>query len=828
MHKLYLPALLSLLVGLSPLAGSEALLEKHCSTCHNDEKSKGKFNLRFLGNEPDHQSLEHWITVLDLVEAEEMPPEEDSELSKSDRETLVAFVNQKIHGYQSASQLTKKSKPRRMNNREFANSLRDVLLLEDIGAYGITGDLVGDTLHHGFDTHGETLGFSPFHLEKYMAAIRKVVDLTILSGPKPEVKQYTIKPERIQKEQRAQSSKRAAIFGNKEFYDFTDPLSSAIFSDFTSAPHSGRYKIAIQCTGKGRLTFPTKYTGLYPDDPIQVSLHLGDWVKTFDLPDDKIFEIVEDCWLPAGTPLELRNPTDGLRQYGNGNFKFQYRMTPDYYEKEDPVRYQKMLKEIAGKIPAKKLGRKKPGNHWSHWVDVWDGPRPRIVGATIEGPHFESWPPETNIALLGESPDVTNAEAILRPVAERAWRRPVKDDEMKELVDLVKLSAESMPQVEALKEGVISVLMSPSFLFLNTEEMDETGRLGSKLSYFLTSAPPSPQLNEFLANGKLKSFEGAREYLGSAVKEGRADAFLEHFPYAWMELADINFMAPDPDNFRFYHRKSVSDDMVNEVLNFFRHALENNIPLPEFLSANYSFINADLAEVYGIENGPKDSRFQKYTFTDGRRGGLLGMGAFLTVTADTLSTSPIHRAIFVMENFMGIHPTPPPPDVEIKEPDVRQAKTIKEILSAHTSDKTCATCHEAIDPWGYAFESFDSMGAWRDVYSVPDATTGDESLDDQKRSKKLMSTVPIDASARFRNGTAYEDIVGYRTQLLTPANRDRFVRCFISKLLLYANGESPADSDFVEVDKILNISAQNNYRVVDTIAAVVASPLFRD
>ena len=92
------------------------------------------------------------------------------------------------------------------------------------------------------------------------------------------------------------------------------------------------------------------------------------------------------------------------------------------------------------------------------------------------------------------------------------------------------------------------------------------------------------------------------------------------------------------------------------------------------------------------------------------------MGAFLTVTADSLATSPIHRAVYVMENFMGIHPTPPPPDVEIEEPDVRSAKTIKEVLAAHTENENCASYHETIDPWGYAFENYDSMGAWRDNY----------------------------------------------------------------------------------------------------------------
>jgi hypothetical protein len=163
-----------------------------------------------------------------------------------------------------------------------------------------------------------------------------------------------------------------------------------------------------------------------------------------------------------------------------------------------------------------------------------------------------------------------------------------------------------------------------------------------------------------------------------------------------MELNDINFMAPGPDRFRFYHRKNVSEDMIAEVMHFFRHAIDNNIPLPEFLSADYSFIRADLATIYGVDEMPRDSKLRNYTFTDGRRGGLLGMAAFHTATADSIGTSPIHRAVYVMENFLGIITTPPPPDVQFREPDVRQAKTIKEALQAHVADKNCSTCHQAI------------------------------------------------------------------------------------------------------------------------------------
>ncbi len=556
---------------------------------------------------------------------------------------------------------------------------------------------------------------------------------------------------------------------------------------------------------------------------------MGDRTRTFELPDEEVIEIELDEWLAKGTRFRLTHPTDAFTMVGNGNFKFQNRIAPLYLKEHHPKKYAKRVEEILTS-PRTNPKHKQNIDTWHNWTDLWQGARPRIFSAEIEGPVYESWPPKRQVALIGKNPKAKNAARILEPIAERAWRRPVVEGELDRIVAMVRKEAKTLGDIEALKEGIVAILVSPAFLLQNTEDNDPSGRLASKLSFFLQSSIPERELRQAAESGSLDSFNGVREEVKRQFASSKADEFLREFPHAWMELNDINFMAPDPDHYRFYHRKRLSEDMINEVFHFFRHVVENNLPVTEFVSADYSFINADLARIYGVEGEvPEDSDFRKFTFTDGRRGGVLGMSAFLTSTADNLSTSPIHRAIYVMENFMGIHPTPPPPDVEIKEPDVRQAKTIKEILSAHVSDENCASCHETIDPWGYAFESFDPMGAWRDTYTVPVAVTrksDEEDIPERKLWKDV--TIPVDPSAKFRNGIAYKSIVDFREQLLTDANRDRFVRCFITKLLTYANGTEPTKADYNEIDKILKKSAAHDYRIVETIAAVVESPLFRE
>ena len=809
------------------LSAGEALLQEHCADCHNEKKAKGKFKLSALGTQPTAENLDRWLDCIDLVSAEEMPPEDDSHLSVPDRKTLVAYFDDKVRDYhQQSAGSQRQSKPRRLNNREFANSVRDVLLLEDIGTHLPTANLIGDSLHHGFDTHGDTLSFSRFHLEQYIEAVRKIVDATILSGEKPETRRYQVAAESIAREQQSQNSKRPIRYGKNGKFDFLAPQLGAYFDDFKIAPETGRYRIKIRCTGVDRLVYDTKYTGFYHGDPIQLSVHLGDRVQTFELPDEKVLEIELDEWIAAGTRLKLYNPTDAFTMRGNGNFKFQYGITPDHLKENDPKRYDQLLEKIKARPRSKRANL----DTWHNWTEYWTGARPRLFGAEIEGPFYGSWPPKRQVALIGEDPQIENATEILLPIAKRAWRREVSASELDKIVSLVKSKADALGTIEAFKEGIVSILVSPAFLLINKVDSKPKDRFAEKFSYFLQSTIPDQQLHK----NKLDTFEAVYTEIADRIKNNQAEPFLRAFPTAWLELNDINFMSPDPAHYRFYHKKRLSEDMVAEALYFFRHAVEENLPLTEFLAADYSFINADLAAVYGITDVPQDSQLRKYVFTDGRRGGLLGMGAFLTATADSLATSPIHRAVYVMENFMGIHPTPPPPDVEIKEPDVRQAKTIKEILSAHTADENCASCHQSIDPWGYAFENFDPTGAWRDVYVVPkviktDADGNPLPADQSKKKRKSgrKETIPIDASAKFRGGAEYENIVDFRKTILTDANRDRFVRCFITKLLTYANGVEPTEADYVEISNILAKSAERDYRIVDTIAAVVDSPLFR-
>lgn len=826
------------------ILANPAVMETQCGKCHNDDKLKGDFSLSYLGNSPSKDTAFLWEDALDYVTLEEMPPPEKSELTDEDRDLLIQYLTQQVREYHESHETSKRIQPRRLNNRELANSVADVLMIEDVGTHQPTANLLGDTLYEGFDTNGDALGMSQFHLEQYINSLRKTLDATILSGNRPVTQKYLVSSDElgmtslIQDKKKEERWAKERVNRTPESIDFMDIRLKAYFENFETAPTTGLYRIKIRATGKDRGIYDQAYTGIYDGDAIRLRVHLGDRIHDFELPDEEIIEIELNEWIAAGTSLQLSYPTDGLRLRNNGNFKFQLAIAHDHLKEHDPELYEKVLREV---VPKASERLNKNPSHWSHWTNYWQGPRPRLFSAEVEGPFYESWPPKRQVLLLGEHPKAENAESILRPIAERAWRREVRDGELEAIVRLVQSNVGKLGDIEALKEGIVAILVSPSFLLINPEDGDPADRFATKLSYFLKSTTPTRQLLEAAHNGKLNSFHSVRSEVKRQFKTAEAEEFLKEFPQAWLQLDRINFMSPDPEHYPLYDRKRLSEDMVAEAEQFFRHAIEKNIPLPEFLSADYSFINADLAKVYEIENVQQDSKLRKYTFTDGRRGGLLGMGAFLTLTADSLSTSPIHRAVYVMENFLGITPDPPPPNVKIEEPDVRQAKTIKEILAAHTVDENCASCHRTIDPYGYAFENFDPVGAWREDYTMQIAPRPSKAkLREIEEEDKRLATqglpplprpwenkpIPVDSSATFRNGVEYHNIIEYRRHLLTDGNQARFVRCFISKLLTYANGDEP--EDYWEMEKLVEKSAEHGYRIIDTITAVIDSPLFRE
>jgi hypothetical protein len=457
----------------------------------------------------------------------------------------------------------------------------------------------------------------------------------------------------------------------------------------------------------------------------------------------------------------------------------------------------------------KPFAQLQPGNERSYGVlKAYRGPKLRIWEIQVEGPHQQNWPPPGHRALYGNlKPGDLNPETInerLSAFARSAFRRPPTEGELKPIRALVatKLDA-GFKLLDALQLGFQTILCAPGFLYQHEGEGELNGyALATRLSYLLWSSMPDEELLKLAAAGTLGEPATRRKQVARMLADPKGQRFARNFTRIWLELDNIGKMPPSKD-FVSYYRDNLESAMRKETEHFFGHILDKNLPLREFLAADYSFLNRELAEHYGMP-GLKGNHFRKVSLPNASRGGILGHASFLTASANGVDTSPVVRGIYVMNKLLGYTPPPPPDDVPAIEPDVRGATTLREQLIKHRADATCAQCHNKIDPAGFALENYDAIGGWRDQYD-----------------RKLK----VDASGKLPDGKTFASNAEFRK--LVVAQDETFTRCLTRKLLTYAVGRKLNSSDRPSIDAIQREMKTPEAGLRDLIQAVVLSEAFR-
>ena len=271
-----------------PVQADQTILKNHCAQCHSGPRPKGDFSIHDLGEAPTMDSADYWTGSLERVEAGDMPPAKHNNMTDQERGQLVRFLSEQVKLYESRVTPQTRAPPRRMSNREFINSVRDVLLLEHIGSHDPTSTLLGDTLHDGFDTHGDTLSLSEYHLEQYVTSVCRVLDGAILDGPRPESKTRHFRPHDFAilnplRRNRADNTKRSArgveVIGTQ--FQLHLP-------DFDTVPTTGRYRIRIRATGVDHHVYSQDDTGIYRDDPIVLRVTMGAKHTDINLPEESM------------------------------------------------------------------------------------------------------------------------------------------------------------------------------------------------------------------------------------------------------------------------------------------------------------------------------------------------------------------------------------------------------------------------------------------------------------------------------------------------------------------------------------------------------------
>jgi hypothetical protein len=437
----------------------------------------------------------------------------------------------------------------------------------------------------------------------------------------------------------------------------------------------------------------------------------------------------------------------------------------------------------------------------------------------ISGPYEATGPGDTPTRRLALSCDAEEpsgsrcAYEILSKLARRAYRRPVTDDDVAPLMAFYREGIDESFDA-GIRLALKRLLVSPEFLFRVEQEPAGTAAgdvyeisdlaLASRLSFFLWSSIPDDELLTIAERGELRSPQALERQVQRMLADPRATAFVENFAGQWLYLRNLDAVVPVQSVFPDFD-DTLRQGLKRETELFFGSIVQEDRSALDLLRADYTFVNERVARLYGLPN-IKGNHFRRVTHpSDSPRRGLLGHASILTVTSYPDRTSPVVRGKWILENLLGVPPPPPPDDVpELEETsDGGGTLSIRERLSAHRANPSCASCHALMDPLGFALENFNAVGVWRTI----DDTGG-----------------AIDASGALPDGTAFAGVDEFRAAL---ESSDLFVTTLTEKLLTYGLGRGVEAYDQPAVRTIVRDAASTDYRFSALITGVVQSPPFQ-
>ena len=791
--KFFLALLIPASLSASPFReGLEEFVEFHCYDCHGDGAEKGGFDIEKLGTDLDDEAaFAKWERVYDRVLAGEMPPKkknrpEAGELAKF-QETLSPALTE-AHAAHKGTVL------RRLNRNEYQNTLNDIFgtnlplveLLPDDGRSG------------GFDTVGDALGISVVQMQRYLEAMGQVVDAaTAKSVFRPEIGIINPRYDTHEEAKKVFIDKvwgytpdKAVVFFKQHGYPKGNLRSSEV-------KESGRYRIKV-----------TGYN-YQSDKPVTFSIGGSSWEKGTAKP------IYAFRSFPMGGPSTVEIVTTVKKG-------FMVAIEPwGICDKDDELR----------KVTAKN----------------YKGPGVAILDVKVEGPLLDEWPSSGHQLLFeglgreeiepGNPKDktkhwyvpkfaITNPPADVTPVLKRlataAFRRPVEDSELTPYADLFKGELDGgKTYSEALRTAAIAIFTSPDFLFLRERpgKLDDHA-IASRLSYFLTRTTPDEELLGLAAAGKLAT--DTRSQAERLMADPRFERFVTDFTDSWLNLRDID--ATSPDNLLYYeYDEFLQKSILDETRSYFRHLVSANLPVRNVVKSDFAFLNNRLAEHYGIE-GVEGPEFREVKLPeDSVRGGFLSQASILKVSANGTNTSPVKRGAWVLNHILGQPSPPPPPGTPGIEPDIRGATTLRDLLAKHRDSTSCNSCHSKIDPPGFALESFDPVGAYRENFRV---RGGGKQVKVQHMGRwyNTYTGAPVDASGEIADGREFDGFLQFRDML--AEDEDTLARSLVSKFLTFSTGREMGFSDRPEIERIVAASKPGGHRVRDLILLVVESPIF--
>ena len=803
-------ALFTLSLGLTGIARAaepfEAFLEKHCIRCHGQEKEKG--DLRFDRLSRDFKlgaDTHHWAEAMEQVNSGEMPPKNDKEPKPSQAE-MAAFVSSldALIKEGRASRLAARPPVAhyRLSRKEYQNTVYDLLGVRYNPAK--PGGLNEDTLWHGFERIGSSLSLSPSHVDRYYRAAETVLDRAFPPAPR-EAK--TVRKTAAEMHYGDPKATQEALdrFGIKRPLRellFPGRIEPALTPQWLGNPgpeQSGLYRLRL------------KASGIRPPggQPAHLSIGKSTGEETvaslveFDItaPEDapKVYEFDVYLDLPATLhfgvvatdSVDRRSGAAFRNVLGGRTYLFTHSSENRLLNANAPQMFDDKGNGIFSTVLV-------------DWIE-WEGPlETKAEKALRDG----VLPPDD------ASPEVVAEH--LRRFAERAWRRPVRVEELSEYLKAYRSErAAGEKPAEAYRVALQSVLTSRNFIYLvegdpTTRERLTDWELASRLSYFLWSSMPDDGLFSAAKGGTLNG-DGLAKQIDRLLTDQRIDRFVDDFARQWLQLHRVGMFPPDKKLYPGYD-SWLETSMRAEAVEYFRALFAQNLTVDAFIRSDWTMANARLCDFYGLP-APQEEGFQRVVFRpEHHRGGLLTMGAVLGLTSDGTRHRPVHRGVWLSEAILGKTPAPPPANVPAIEPNPPKnpKATLRDKLAAHAKDPNCAACHSKIDPLGLAWDNYDAIGQWRTREKVA-AGIGEDPL--------------VNPAGALPDGRAFGDPEEFKRLLVE--DRDSVARALVEHLCTYALRRVLTFDDREDIGLIVAAAKQHDYRLKDIVRAIALSELMR-
>jgi cytochrome c5 len=781
----------TLTAGAAPATPARDLVTKYCVTCHNEKLKTANLLLDKADGERVVNSAETWEKVVVKLRSRAMPPAGRRRPDNATYDAVAAWLETELdHAAAAHPDPGRPADLHRLNRTEYANAVRDLLGLE----IDATSLLPPDAQAYGFDTNADALSVEPALLDRYLTAAARIARLAIGDPTLPPTfERYT------------------AVKGNSNEQTWlwqTDRLSE----DFPLGSRGGiaarhYFPVDGEYVFKVRLarTYADVIRGLNVANEIEIRVD-GARVGVFRLGGGSE---PAAAGAPAADRSDARNPP------GDADEGLQVR-----------IRLKAGLRQVVATIV--KSDRVEPEGLgpdripiWSREYDVPGVPlfiSSLLIGGPYSGQVPQDSPSRRRIFVChpaGRAEETRCATKILSNLARRAYRRPVTREDIQTLLGFYERAHADGDFDSGVRAAVERVLVSPDFLFRIEADPDQVipdtvypvsdVELASRLSFFLWSSIPDDELLDLAIRGKLQDAGVRDRQVRRMLADPRARAALvNNFFSQWLQTRNVWLLTPDANRKFPWFDDNLRIAFVRETELFLDDQLKTDSSIVQLLTANYTFLNEQLARHYGIP-GVYGSHFRRVTLADENRWGLLGKASVLAVTSYPTRTSPTVRGKWLLENILAAPVPPPPPNVNTNLEEDKSAKpaSVREMLERHRANPVCASCHAQMDPLGFSLENFDALGRWR-------TTDGETS---------------INAAGVLLDGTTVDGPAALRRALV--AQKEQFVRTVASKLLTYAIGREMTYHDAPAIRSIVRAAAADDYSWSSTMLAIVRSAPFR-